>query len=164
MRIRDVMTRDVATCRPEATLGTVASLMWERDCGAIPVVDERGAPKGIITDRDICMAVATRGRRPDEIQVKDVISGDVATCPAHEGIDEALEVMARERVRRLPIVDEDGHIAGMLSMSDLIRAADPSSKKKDALKPDAVVGALQAIVKPWAAKKQPAARASGTAR
>lgn len=154
MRIMDVMSRDVATCRPESTLGAVASLMWERDCGAVPVVDERGTPKGVITDRDICMAVATRGRRPDEIQVRDVISGDVATCHAREDVEDALDVMARERVRRLPIVDDEGHLAGILSISDLVRATDPSSKKKDALKPDRVVTALQAIVRPWSEQKQ----------
>src|SRR5207249_11540387 len=75
MRVGDFMTSPAVFCRPEANLAAVAALMWDKDCGALPVVSEDGKVTGMITDRDICVALGTRNKRASEVTVRDVIYG-----------------------------------------------------------------------------------------
>ena len=120
MRVRDVMTKTVASCRPGANLAEAAALMWEHNCGLLPVVDERGNVTGVITDRDICIAVGTRGRCAAEIKVSDVSYRPAVLCDSDDHVRCALKVMATERVRRLPVVDHQGNLVGLLSLDDII--------------------------------------------
>ena len=80
MKIRELMTSDVKLCGPDTNLAAAAKIMWEEDCGAVPVTDERGRVVGVITDRDICIAAATRLGTEGEIPVRQVISDKLYTC------------------------------------------------------------------------------------
>ena len=119
MKVQDVMTDEVQSCAPETNLATVAMQMWRGDFGAMPVVAGRKVV-GMITDRDICMAAATKHRDPANIRVKEVMSGQVYGCSCDTDIHEALKIMQQKQVRRLPIISpEDGRLEGILSMNDL---------------------------------------------
>jgi CBS domain-containing protein len=121
MKIEDLMTRDVSSCRSDETANRAAQLMWEGDCGAIPVVDAEERPIGMITDRDICMAAYTQGRVLSDIRVHDVMSRGVLACGADDSLTEAETAMGQKRVHRLPVVDAQGRLVGILSLNDLAR-------------------------------------------
>src|SRR5689334_2631742 len=101
MKVSELMTRDVATCRATASLNDAARIMWERDCGCVPVVEESGVVVGMITDRDICMAAYTQGRRLTHMDVRSAASKSVTTIRADESLDRAKELMRDAQVRRL---------------------------------------------------------------
>ena len=144
MNVNDIMSSKVMSCSPEASLAQAAILMWESDCGSIPVVsDDR--PVGIITDRDIAMCCALNNRAPGELSVL-IITADRAlyTCSTTDTIEDALAVMKDKKVRRLPVVDKDGRLAGMLSIDDIISSADKGKLRK-APSYDVTMGALKAV-------------------
>lgn len=119
MKIQDVMTYDVRTCGPETNLSAAAMQMWKGDCGALPVIAGEKVV-GMITDRDICMAAATRHRDPANIRVKEVMTGQVYGCSPDTDIREALKIMQQRQVRRLPIISAmDQRLCGILSMNDI---------------------------------------------
>ena len=114
------MTSEVRTCRSDTNLSAAAMQMWNGDCGALPVLADGGEVVGMITDRDICIAVATKHRDPEKIRVDEVISGKAYSCSPETEIHEALEIMQEKRVRRLPVINShDGKLAGILSMNDV---------------------------------------------
>jgi CBS domain-containing protein len=127
MKVRDLMTSDVKTCRPETNLAEAVRDMWEGDFGAMPVVNDEGRVTGVITDRDICIAVATRGRSADRIAVREVVQGHAYTCLAEDDAAVALQTMKAHKVRRLPVVDADGHVRGILSLNDVVTHAGAAS-------------------------------------
>jgi CBS domain-containing protein len=103
--------------------------MAENDCGVLPVVGPRGEVVGMLTDRDVCLAVGTLGRHPAETLVRDVMTRDVALCHTEDDVHDALAVMANRHVRRLPVLDAAGALQGVLSTDDLVlraEAPDPS--------------------------------------
>jgi CBS domain-containing protein len=122
MWIRQVMTDDVATCGPEETLARAAALLWERDVGALPVVDHGGRVVGMITDRDICMAAYTTGRPLHEVGVAGAMAKVVHACHPDDRLADALRAMAARQVRRMPVVDHRGRLEGVVSINDLTRA------------------------------------------
>ena len=143
MKVQDVMTYEVQSCGPETNLATAAMQMWRGDFGAMPVVADRKVV-GMITDRDICMAAATKHRDPANIRVKEVISGEVYGCSCDTDIHEALKIMQQKQVRRLPIISpEDGRLQGILSMNDLALKA--TTERKSALSAEDVENTLRAI-------------------
>ena len=117
------MTRDAQTCRPDTDLAAVAALMWDHDCGFVPVVDPAGALAGVITDRDICMAVTTRRLLPERIAAAQVMNSPVRCCMASDTLTGALEIMKRFKVRRLPVIDPGGTLVGILALNDIVLAA-----------------------------------------
>ena len=117
------MTTDVGACRPFDTVDRSAKVMWERDCGAVPVVDQEGRAVAMLTDRDICMAALTQGRALGEIHVSSAMSRRLWSCRPQDDVKDAERVMRAHQVRRLPVVDADGKLLGLLSISDLARAA-----------------------------------------
>jgi len=123
MRIGAIMAQPLRVCSAEDSLARAAQLMWDFDCGAVPVVggDERLC--GIITDRDICMAAYTKGVAPRSIRVGDVMSRHVHSCSAEDSLERAIARMAEAEVRRLPVVDRDGRPVGMVSLADIARSA-----------------------------------------
>jgi CBS domain-containing protein len=123
------MTSNAKTCRPETNLAAVATIMWDGDCGAIPVVNEAGKVVGMVTDRDIAIATATKGRLASEIPVSEVITGKVYSCALDEDIKSALKTMRYDGVRRLPVVNDDGLIQGILSINDVILRAEEATGK-----------------------------------
>ena len=103
MKVKDIMTTDVRTCTPDITLAAAANVMWEGDCGILPVVDE-GELIGVVTDRDMYIALATRNARAAQLKVGAVASSPVATCAPEDDVHAALAMMKQARVRRLPVV------------------------------------------------------------
>jgi CBS domain-containing protein len=118
MNVRDVMTRDVATCRAEQTASDAARAMWDRDCGFVPVVDG-GRLVGVVTDRDLLMAARIQGKNPNEVRLASLVQSPVAVCRPEDDLDAALEVMARRQVRRLPVVEAPDRLVGVLSLNDV---------------------------------------------
>jgi CBS domain-containing protein len=144
MKVKELMTANVKHCGLETNLAAAAKIMWEGDCGAVPVTDERGRVVGVITDRDICIAAATRPRTEGEIPVKDVISRTLYTCAPGDDVRAALETMKIRKVRRLPVV-EQGRLAGILSIHDI--AVEARSKSAD-VSVESVLDAFIAITAP----------------
>lgn len=146
MKVHEVMSGKVQTCTPETNLAAAAMIMWEQDCGAIPVMGHEGKAVGMITDRDICMAVATKCREAAGITVGEVLSGPLHACAPDDDIKEALAMMAEHQVRRLPVVDAFGGIEGILSFNDIVLHAETAKgKKPPALSCKEVLTALKAI-------------------
>lgn len=130
MQISAIMTRYVRTCAPEDTLKMPAQIMWDNDCGSVPVVDADQRVVGMITDRDICMASLFRDEPPSGIPVGEVMSKNVFTCRPDQSVAEAEWVMKDKQIRRIPIVDGDNHLVGILSLADIaqtMRSQPPSS-------------------------------------
>ena len=133
MNVRDIMTRPLQTCTLHDNLATVAMRMWESDCGALPVKNHDGHVIGMITDRDICMAAATKHREISDVLVWETITGDIVTVRPEDDISMALDAMAKTQVRRLPVINVDGLVQGILSMNDLILNADHKISEHDVL-------------------------------
>lgn len=123
MKVEDVMTHDPQTCGPEDDLATAANAMWDLDCGCVPVVGDGRRLVGMVTDRDACMAALLNGRALHELRVGAVMSKDIATCKPSDDLSVAQAVMRMKRVRRLPVVDGEGRVVGILSLHDIARAA-----------------------------------------
>ena len=124
MKVKDIMTADLQTCDPQMSAAAAAGLMWDGDCGFLPVV-EAGTLLGVVTDRDLYIALATQNRRPSELLVGDVATRTVITCEPDADIHAALEAMKAHQIRRLPVVGNSGTLLGLISMDDLVRAAGP---------------------------------------
>jgi CBS domain-containing protein len=124
MLVKDLMTADVKTCSEESDLATAARMMWDGDCGIVPVLNREHRVIGVVTDRDICIAAATRSRNPADIRVSDVMSRDITTCAQDNDIRTALALLRNHRVRRLPVVDAHGRLTGIISMSDIAGQAE----------------------------------------
>jgi CBS domain-containing protein len=123
MKVEQVMQCDVKTCRADDTLNTAAQLMWNHDCGCVPVVDGDGHVVGMLTDRDICMAAYTRGMPLDGVQVQDAMSRRVSACQPQDALADAERMMRDNQVHRLPVIDAGGHIVGIVSLNDLAQEA-----------------------------------------
>jgi CBS domain-containing protein len=123
MKVEKLMTRDVRSCTREDRLQSVAQAMWSGDCGCLPVVDEQRRVIGMITDRDVCMAALTQGRRLDEMSVSNVMSWRIVKCSPSDSVESAEERMRMNQVRRLPVVDQEDRLLGLLSLADVAREA-----------------------------------------
>jgi CBS domain-containing protein len=126
MTVGQLMRRQIRTCRPGDSLSVPAQIMWEEDCGCVPVVreqDDRETARlvGIVTDRDICMAAYTQGKTLDSIPVATVMGRDLATCVETDPIEVALSVLRTRQLHRLPVVQGDWELVGMLSLADIAR-------------------------------------------
>ena len=118
MKIKEVMTKEVRTCGLDSDLSAVARTMWMRDCGVLPVVDN-GQVVGVITDRDICVAAGSKNREPSTITVSEVMTRRLYSCSPDADVREALKTMREKRVRRLPVIDKNGKLCGILSLNDV---------------------------------------------
>lgn len=123
MNVRDIMTSEVAFCKPETNLASAAASMWQRNCGILPVVDENMHVTGMVTDRDICIALATRNRLASDMTVGEVSTGNVFACKADENVRTVLSTMRDHKVRRVPVIDRDGALAGIISLDDIVHLA-----------------------------------------
>jgi len=148
MKAKDVMTMDVHTCQPDANLACVAQIMWEHDCGIVPVVDADNHVRGVLTDRDVCIALGTRNRPAADVRASDVMSTEVLISAADDDLASALATMRAGKVRRVPVVDANG-FCGILSLDDVVLHI--TEKPKDGKLRDAMVGTLKAICEKWKA-------------
>jgi CBS domain-containing protein len=121
MKVQEIMTPKVRTCAPSASLAEAAQLLWEGDCGILPVVED-GRLTGVITDRDVCIALGTRAHLAGEVTVGELARTDVVTCAPEASLESVMGKMREARVRRLPVV-EGGAVVGIISLNDLILAA-----------------------------------------
>lgn len=122
MKVENLMTKQVATCRADQGADEAARIMWDRDCGFVPVVDdEQGRVIGIVTDRDLCMAALLRGRPLAEIRLGDVMSTGICACKPGDDIASVEGMMRRAQIHRLPVVDDAGQLLGVLSLADIAR-------------------------------------------
>jgi CBS domain-containing protein len=119
MRVEQIMRGEARTVSPGSHLAAAGRLMAEIDCGVLPVVGEAGRVVGIVTDRDLCLALARLDRRPSEITVEQVMSRDVHACAVGDDLRRALATMATFQVRRLPVLGADGTLHGILSLDDV---------------------------------------------
>lgn|SRR5690606_35502032 len=120
MRVSHLMHTPAVTCRSGAPIGDVARLMRDRNVGSVIVVDDIGYLAGIVTDRDIAVRGVAEGRSA-ETPVEEIMSRNVATVPPRADASDAAVLMLKRRVRRLPVVDDDGVAHGMVALDDLIR-------------------------------------------
>lgn len=143
MKVRDVMTVDVHSCPPEANLAEVAQVMWESDCGIVPVVDSDNRVGGVLTDRDVCIALGTRNLPAAVVRASDVMSTNVIASSVDADLESTLATMQGGRVRRVPVVDDGGALCGILSLDDVVLHV--TEKPKDGKLRNAMVGTLKAI-------------------
>lgn len=122
MNIEQVMTKPPVTCRPSDDLRSVARSMASHHCGFVPVVDAEGNLCGVLTDRDICLAVAAFERPADRVAVKDAMTHPVRSCLPDTHVKSALATMAKFRVRRLPVIDKHGRLQAVVSLDDIVQA------------------------------------------
>ena len=158
MKVSEVYTRNPATCNPDSNLATAAWAMWEHDCGIVPVIDKDGILRGVLSDRDITMAAITKNRVPAEIYVREIMSGAVHSCHPGDDVLSALQTLAAYRIRRLPVVDGDGRLVGILSLSDLVHRAQIPGTGSDEIPAKELLATLKEVHTPWREirKKQPA--------
>jgi CBS domain-containing protein len=151
MKVESLMMQGVASCRAEDAANQAALMMWERDCGAIPVVDEDSHVVAMVTDRDLCMASSLEGKALREIPVRSAMSQHLWSCSREDELSDAEQIMREHRVRRLPVVDREGRLEGILSLSDLVREASkpsPSKSKKVGVSYEDVAATLSDISVP----------------
>ncbi len=146
MKVQDIMTSDVQCCGPDTNLAAAAKMMWDSDCGALPVLNVGGQVMGMITDRDICMAAATKNKPASGITVWETVSGKAHTCHLSDDVHTALDIMKREKIRRIPVVDEDGMLQGIVAMNDFVLLAGEAKEgKAPAVSYEDVVRTMKAI-------------------
>ena len=143
MKVFEVMTIDVGYCHPEDNLTKAAQIMWEKDCGVVPVVDAEKRIVGVITDRDIAIAAATRNRRTSSIKAGDMTFRPVKTCAPEDDVKDALKRMRKYKIRRLCVTNQDKELHGIISLSDiLLKAGEKKSVRK------LIFSTLRAIARP----------------
>lgn len=151
MKVRELMTTDVRACSQYDTLNKAAQIMWENDCGAVPVVDEDLRVIGMVTDRDICMAAYTQGVLLTDSRAERAMARGAYTCAPGDEVAAAEKLMRERQVRRLPVTDGDGRLVGIISLNDIARRADrerASKSKRRQVKDAEIVETLGAICVP----------------
>lgn len=125
MKAKDLMSRSVVTCRMDDNLAEVAALMWAERCGALPVLGANGRLASMITDRDVAIALGTRNLRASDVLVHQVVLSRVFTCAEHDEMERALSIMVAQNVRRLPVIDGEAALVGILSIDDFLLHTQP---------------------------------------
>ncbi len=121
MIVSELMSRNLETCHPQDSLQDAAGKMWDHDIGCLPVLDAESHVIGMITDRDVCMAAYTQGRPLTAISVQSAMAHQAFCCLPTDRIEDVETVMKTHKVRRVPVIDEQGHPVGLISMNDIAR-------------------------------------------
>lgn len=145
MKIKELSFQKPFTITRNDNLDLAANLMWEHDLGVLPVIGENGQVIGMITDRDIAMAAFTQGKRLIDLQVESSMSKSAFTCNQEDELSDALELMQKHQIRRIPVLDSAQKLVGVLSINDVVLAY-KSRPKKD-LKAESIADTLAAISK-----------------
>ena len=134
MQAREIMSKDPRTVTPDLSVREAAQLMKSEDVGVLPVVESQGNDKrlvGMVTDRDIAIRVVAEGR--NDARVRDIMSGNPKTVGENDNVDDVLELMGREQVRRIPVVNDRGSVVGIIAQADIAREARDESKVEDTI-------------------------------
>jgi CBS domain-containing protein len=137
MKVRDVMRQQAVFCGLDTTLAAAIELMRQNGCGFLPVIGEGGNVIGVITDRDICIACGARDQKPADVLVRDVVLAEqytfpkLFTCTPDDAIHCVLTTMSIGKIRRLPVIDREGGLLGILSMDDIVLEACEGAGKHD---------------------------------
>jgi CBS domain-containing protein len=143
MKVFEVMTIDVGFCHPDDNLTKAVQIMWEKDCGVVPVVDAQKRLIGVVTDRDISIAAASRNRRTSSIKAGDMNFRPVKTCAGEDDVKDVLKRMRKYKIRRLCVTNQDKELLGIISLSDiLLKAGEKKSVRK------LIFSTLDAIARP----------------
>lgn len=123
MTVRELMTPDPSCCTMETSLEEVARMMVQCDCGEIPVVERQDLRKivGVVTDRDIVTRAVAKGLNPLMVSVAAVMSSPAVTIKEKDDVDEVIRLMETHQIRRVPVVDQNGAICGIVSLADIAR-------------------------------------------
>ena len=150
MKVKELMKASPYCCQPEMNLGVAAELMWNGNCGFLPIVGSDRKLFGVVTDRDICIALGTRNSLPGDIPVSEVTNFQkLIYCRPEDDVHLALQAMQTGKVRRLPVIAHDGTLAGIISMDDVLQKALPVNVgRPPELSTDEVVKSYQAITRP----------------
>lgn len=127
MNAEDIMTENPACCTPETQISEVARMMRDEDVGEIPVVQsaQEMSPLGVVTDRDIVVRIVAEGQNTMDKRAGDIMSSPVVTVQRATTLEEAAEIMAHHKIRRVPVVDESGQICGIVAQADIAMNAAP---------------------------------------
>jgi CBS domain-containing protein len=147
MKVKDIMACEAKFCDLNASLAEAAQTMWDTDCGVLPVLKDGKEIVGLITDRDICMAMAMRDCNSAAVSAEEVISGAIHSVTPTDDIHQALELMREHKVRRLPVVGAEGELEGMLSLNDVVLKAEEATNTEAELTYADVVNTYKAICK-----------------
>ena len=120
MNVKDAMMTAPARCTPGINLGAAVEILWNGNCGILPIVDEHERVISVITERDICIALGTRNRLAGEITVGEVATHRAICCSPDDDVRSALAKMVQAKVRRLPVVNAEGKLEGMIAMDDVV--------------------------------------------
>lgn len=131
MKVDAIMTPSPVTAPPSAPLRDVARLMLDHDVGEIPIVDDAGAPVGVVTDRDIVVRLVAHGQDPTQVVAADCMTSPARTVRPDADVKRCAELMMREQIRRVPVVDEDGRLRGIVALADLERESSLRSVKAE---------------------------------
>lgn len=145
MKIEDVMTRRVVAARADTELAHLARLMWDNDCGAVPVVDAEDKVVGIVTDRDICMGAHFSGLALKEQRASGCMGSEVLTCRPGDDVLAVVAAMARRQVRRVPVTDGAGRLVGLVALGDLLAAHGKAKAKEQKALGAALLAFLGAV-------------------
>lgn len=152
MKVEQLMTREVKVCTEADTLNRAAQLMWDSDCGCIPVISANGDGRliGVVTDRDIAIAAYTQGKQLWAIPVGTAMAHEVIACHANDGVSQAEALMRDNRVRRLPVIDQNERLVGILSLNDIALEAqrEAATGKRAEVTGEAVSETLASICQP----------------
>lgn len=135
MNASEIMTKRPACATPQTDLRDIANMMLEKDCGEIPVVESTGSlrPVGVVTDRDIVCRSIALGKEPLQLKAADVMTKTVVSVTPETSIEECCDIMEENQIRRLPVVDRNGEICGMVSQADIVRHT-PEEKAAEVLR------------------------------
>ena len=141
MRVENIMTKkEVSFCVPETNAAAAAEIMWARNCGSLPIVEEGRRVVGIVTDRDLFIALGTSNRRAADLPIGEIMNRNLSICSPGDDVRNALKSMGQRQVRRLLVVDKDNTLKGILSMGDIALRAEAGD-----LSNEEVVKAMKAI-------------------
>lgn len=148
MKVKDLMMGSPRYCQAETNLASATELLWNASCGFLPVQSAEGQVIGVITDRDICIALGTRNLPASEVTVAEVMSDRLHSCAPDDDVRVALHTMGEARVHRLPVMAPNGTLVGILSMDDILFRSEPRKPGKEPeLSLDEVVSTLRSIAR-----------------
>ena len=133
MKAQDIMAKDPRCVTPQTSVQEAASLMKAEDVGALPVVESESSKRlvGMVTDRDIAIRIVADGRDPRSTTVREAMSKGATTARAGDSVEDVMQVMGREQVRRIPIVDDHEELVGIVSQADVVRKASSDRKAEN---------------------------------